>query len=188
MTDTEGMAHPLFEKSAQHYPLDLAEASELFQRLSTSVRVPEKIDSLYRSSGPDLPPLFLYVDSTVIWRFALDTLVSRHRMRQFCEVLLRDVSLAPTHPLIERLLADQPSHDSRHEHTDAAGVEVCEERVQSPANDRYAELVNKKHTSGLSAEESLELDGAFAQLSKEDDAIYGPVIEKLLRESGLRQR
>ncbi len=100
--------HPFFD--SRRYPWHRVEAKELHRALYDTVRDSRLIEILYYQSGSNLLPLPQNVGPHVIWKEALELLVTAGCFKQFCELLLADSRFPPVHPYV--LAAQQASHSS----------------------------------------------------------------------------
>lgn len=81
------MSHPFFDSSS--YPWHLPEARRLRTLLFQIIPAIPRIDMLYRSAAPNLPPIALAAAPDVVWKDALDELARNRALRGLCDVLLQ---------------------------------------------------------------------------------------------------
>jgi len=79
------MSHPIFD--APSYPWHRPEAVRLHQVLYQAVTNPNRIDTLYKSSGQNLPPLALNTSPDEIWKQALEKLTTSGALQRLCQRL-----------------------------------------------------------------------------------------------------
>ena len=103
------MPHSFFD--SPEYPWSRPEAVALHRALYRAFPDPRRIELLYRRSGEGLRPLSLSSAPDLMWKEALEQLTVARRLQQFCDIVLRDPSLAAIHPMVQGVIesTDLPS-------------------------------------------------------------------------------
>jgi hypothetical protein len=86
------VAHPFFDLGT--YPWHRADAINFFNSLYRVIYLPQRIDLIYKQCGRDLSPLALTDSPDMIWKRALEQLAAARKLRELCEIVRQEQSLA----------------------------------------------------------------------------------------------